>query len=127
MAVRTHRGAACHEDAVHPERCTLRQRAQLQRVRHARETLRDTGNEVNVFLIGDAVCCAKSGQRGPQGCYDAESMLQILARHGAGIAVCGTCIDARGFADTDLTAGTQRGSMAVLADWTAWADKVIVF
>lgn len=32
-------------------------------IRYARELLRNTGNEVNVFLIGDAVSCAKSGQR----------------------------------------------------------------
>jgi uncharacterized protein involved in oxidation of intracellular sulfur len=98
-------------------------------IRHARELLKnqEAGNEVRVFLIGDAAACAKAGQKVPQGYYNIESMLQILVRHGAGIAVCGTCIDARGIADTDLVAGAVRGSMALLAEWTGWADKVVVF
>ena len=54
-------------------------------------------------------------------------MLERAAHHGAGIGVCGTCLDARGIADTDLVKGGHRGSMAELAAWTAWADKVIVF
>ena len=98
-------------------------------LRLARELLKDTakGAELRVFLVGDAAACAKSGQKVPQGYYNAESMLQMLVRHGAKIAVCGTCIDARGIADTDLVAGAVRGSMALLAEWTGWADKVVVF
>lgn len=98
-------------------------------IRHARELLKskEAGNEVHVFLIGDAAICAKSGQKVPQGYYNIESMLQMLVHHGAEIAVCGACMDARGIADTELTIGALRGSMAMLADWTGWADKVIVF
>ena len=98
-------------------------------IRLARELLKDqaAGNEVRVFLIGDAASCAKAGQKVPQGYYNIESLLQILVRHAAQIGVCGTCIDARGIADADLLDGGRRGSMAMLAEWTAWADKVIVF
>lgn len=98
-------------------------------IRHARELLKnqEAGNEVHVFLIGDAASCAKSGQKVPQGYYNVESMLQMLIRHGAQIAVCGTCLDARGIADTDLVTGALRGSMAMLDEWTGWADKVVVY
>ncbi len=98
-------------------------------IRHAREILKnkEAGNEVHVFLIGDAAACAKSGQKVPQGYYNVESMLQILVRHGAEIGVCGTCMDARGIADTELVSGAVRGNMAELGEWTAWADKVIVY
>ena len=98
-------------------------------IRHARELLKnpEAGNDVHVFLIGDAAACAKSGQKVPQGYYNVESMLQMLVRRDARIAVCGTCIDARGIADTDLLTGAERGSMALLAEWTDWADKVIVY
>jgi len=41
--------------------------------------------------------------------------------------VCGTCMDARGIADSELTQGAQRGSLSQLTDWTSWADKVLVF
>lgn len=98
-------------------------------IRYARELLKNTdaGNEARVFLIGDAAACAKAGQKVPQGYYNIESMLQILVRHGGGVAACGTCLEARGIADTDLATGAVRGSMALLAEWTGWADKVIVF
>ena len=98
-------------------------------VRLARELLKDktAGNEVKVFLIGDAAACAKANQKVPQGYYNIGQMLEMAAHHGAGIGVCGTCLDARGIADTDLVKGGHRGSMAELAAWTAWADKVIAF
>jgi uncharacterized protein involved in oxidation of intracellular sulfur len=98
-------------------------------LRLARELLKDkaAGNEVRVFLIGDAASCAKSGQKVPQGYYHVESFLKMLPKLGAEIGVCGTCMDARGLTDTELIEGGQRGSMAQLAGWTAWADKVIVF
>ena len=98
-------------------------------IRHARELLKnkESGNEAHVFLMGDAAACAKSGQKVPQGYYNIESMLQMLVRQGAQIAVCGTCLDARGIADADLVNGATRGGMAVLAEWTGWADKVIVY
>jgi uncharacterized protein involved in oxidation of intracellular sulfur len=98
-------------------------------LRLARELLKDPakGNEVRVFLIGDAAACAKSGQKVPQGYYHIESFLKMIVRGKGDIAVCGTCIDARGIQDADLVEGSHRGSMAELAEWTMWADKVIVF
>ncbi len=41
------------------------------------------GEEVKVFLIGDAASCAKAGQKVPQGYYNVETMLRATARHGA--------------------------------------------
>ena len=96
-------------------------------IRHARELLKGAGVEVRVFLMADAAACAKTGQKVPQGYYNIASMLEILLRHGAAVAACGTCMDARGIADTDLLSGAVRGSMALLAEWTGWADKVIVY
>ncbi len=98
-------------------------------LRYARELLKhgEGTNEVRMFLIGDAAACAKAGQKVPQGYYNIESMLQMLMRHGAGVAACGSCMDARGITDVDLVTGAARGSMALLAEWTGWADKVMVF
>ena len=36
-------------------------------------------------------------------------------------------MDARGLRDDELIEGTTRGTLAQLADWTAEADKVLVF
>ncbi len=98
-------------------------------IRLARELLKDkdAGAEVRIFLIGDASSCAKNNQKVPQGYYNIGQMLEMAARHGTEIAVCGTCLDARGIADADLATGARRGTMADLADWSAWADKTIVF
>jgi uncharacterized protein involved in oxidation of intracellular sulfur len=98
-------------------------------IRLARELLKkpEAGNEVRVFLMGDAASCAKNNQKVPQGYYNIGDMLVMVARRQAEIGVCGTCMDARGIANTDLIEGALRGTMAELAQWTEWADKVIVF
>jgi uncharacterized protein involved in oxidation of intracellular sulfur len=36
-------------------------------------------------------------------------------------------MDARGLGDTELVEGTRRSSLEELAEWTLWADRVIVF
>jgi len=38
---------------------------------------------VRIFLIGDGVQCAASGQDTPQGYYNVERMIRSLAAHGA--------------------------------------------
>ena len=81
---------------------------------------------VRVFLLGDAVGCARAGQKVPEGYYNLQLMLGKLARQGE-VGVCGTCMDARGVLDTDLIEGAPRSTLAQLADWTATADKVLVF
>ena len=98
-------------------------------LRLARELLKDSaaGNEVKIFLIGDAASCAKGGQKVPQGYYSIEGLLHGVTARGAEVGVCGTCMDARGLADTDLAKDCRRGNLAELAAWTAWADRVIVF
>jgi uncharacterized protein involved in oxidation of intracellular sulfur len=85
------------------------------------------GEEVRLFLIGDAAACAKHGQKTPNGFYNIESMLKGIAAHGAEIAVCGSCMDARAIDAGDLMPGSMRGSMEVLTSWTREAEKVIVF
>ena len=85
------------------------------------------GEQVRVFLIGDAAACAKHNQKVPQGYYNLEVMLGAVTRRGGEVGVCGSCMDARGIADEDLAAGTRRSSMDELTDWTLWADRVVTF
>ena len=85
------------------------------------------GEQVRVFLIGDAAACAKAGQKVPQGYYNLGDMLGMVARRNAEIGVCGTCMDARGMTDGELVEGARRGTMVQLTEWTVWADKVLVF
>lgn len=88
---------------------------------------RRAGEEVKVFLIGDAASCAKANQKVPQGYYNLEVMLRAAANHGAEVGVCGTCMDARGITEPELAEGTHRGTLEQLADWSLWADKLLVF
>ena len=85
------------------------------------------GEEVKVFLMGDAASCAKAGQNVPQGYYNLGRMLQMVSQHRGEVGVCGSCMEARGLADPDLIQGSRRSSMEELTDWTLWADRVLVF
>jgi uncharacterized protein involved in oxidation of intracellular sulfur len=53
-------------------------------------------------------------------------MLGKVLRKGE-VMLCGTCMDARGIREEELIDGAKRGTLAQLADWTAEADKVLVF
>lgn len=86
-----------------------------------------SGEEVKVFLIGDASACAKKQQKVAAGFYNIEIMLTAAAHRGAEIGVCGSCMDARGIGDGELADGARRGTLEQLADWSAWADKALVF
>ena len=88
---------------------------------------RKDGNEVRLFLIGDAAAAVHRQQKVPQGFYNLETMLGAVVRHGGLIGVCGTCMDARGIAADDLLEGAHSSSLDELTDWTAWADKALVF
>lgn len=81
---------------------------------------------VRVFLLADAVTCAKTGQKVPEGYYNVQLMLRKLLHKGE-LAICGTCTDARGMAEAEILEGVKRSSLNQLADWTIEADKVIVF
>ncbi len=84
------------------------------------------GVQLRVFLMADAVACAKAGQKVPEGYYNVSLMLGKVLRRGE-LALCGTCMDARGLMEADIIEGARRSTLAELADWTAAADKVLVF
>jgi uncharacterized protein involved in oxidation of intracellular sulfur len=83
--------------------------------------------EVKIFLMADGASCAKSGQTVPSGYYSLERMLKIFRAKGGETGVCGTCMDARGLREEELVEGARRSTLEELADWTIWADKVLVF
>jgi uncharacterized protein involved in oxidation of intracellular sulfur len=85
------------------------------------------GAELRVFLIGDAVACAKTGQKVPSGYYNTQTMLGAVVRHGGAVGVCGSCIDARGIVENELIEGTRRSTLDELTAWTLEAEKVLTF
>lgn len=83
--------------------------------------------QLRVFLMGDAVGCALSGQQTPEGYYNLARMLKgLIARH-AEVGLCGTCLDTRGLASAKFVEGAERSTMDELAEWVTWADRVLTF
>jgi uncharacterized protein involved in oxidation of intracellular sulfur len=93
-------------------------------LRLARQLGKMEGETVRIFLMGDAVACAKSGQKVPEGYYNAGDMVRMV---GGDVGLCGTCMDARGMAIDQVVEGARRSTLKELAEWTAAADKVLVF
>jgi uncharacterized protein involved in oxidation of intracellular sulfur len=96
-------------------------------VRLAGSLAKREGVIVRLFLMGDAVGCAVTGQKLPNGYYHLERMITSAVRHGTLVGCCGTCMDARGIADERLIEGCARSTMDELTDWTVWAEKVLIF
>lgn len=84
------------------------------------------GVELRLFLLGDAVSCAVAGQQLAEGHYHLDRMIKPLVRRGQ-VAVCGTCMDARGLREKQLVEGAGRSNLEDLTDWTMWSDKTLVF
>ena len=75
------------------------------------------GVEIKIFLMGDAVTAAVTGQTVPAGYYNAQIMLAAPIRRGAAAGVCGTCMAARGVQESQWVDGVHRSNMDKLTDW----------
>lgn len=84
-------------------------------------------DQLRIFLMGDAAACAKGGHNVPQGFYNINRMLRVVTLKEVPVGVCGSCMDARGITEAELEEGTKRSSLDELAEWTTWAQKVMVF
>ncbi|MFT3895273.1 MAG: DsrE family protein [Anaerolineales bacterium] len=51
-------------------------------MRHAMNLVKREGVQVKVFLVADAVFCARKDQKTPEGYYNIERMLKSLAKRG---------------------------------------------
>lgn len=82
---------------------------------------------VTVFLMADAVGAAKRGQKTPDGYYSLERMVKRLVMAPHRVLLCGTCMDARALAESELVDGAARSTMDELAHETLISDKTLVF
>ncbi len=87
----------------------------------------ELATEITIFLMADAVACAKKSQKTPDGYYNLERMLKRFTTGAHKLLLCGTCMDARGLAESELLDGARRSSMDELARATVAADKVVVY
>jgi uncharacterized protein involved in oxidation of intracellular sulfur len=86
----------------------------------------DPSIQLSVFLMADAVLCAKAGQSTPDGYYNLGRMIRSVVNQ-AQVFLCGVCLDARGIGEEELVENTARSTMPQLAQLTLDADKVLVF
>jgi len=89
----------------------------------------DTGNEVRLFLMNDAVDMAREVCRPPEG-YDQDlaQMLKELIARGVAVKVCGTCMARCGiYKNQPYFDGAMKSTMPELAEWVVDSDKVLSF
>ena len=96
-------------------------------LRHAHAVAKVPETHVKLFLMADAVQCARQGQVVPQGYYNMERMVALAIRQDAEVGASGSCMDARALTDSGLIGGVHRSSMDELSHWTVWADKILVY
>jgi uncharacterized protein involved in oxidation of intracellular sulfur len=67
------------------------------------------------------------GQKTPEGYYNIERLVKRLALAPHRVLLCGSCMDARALAKSDLVDGAQRSTMDELARETLAADRTLLF
>ncbi len=91
--------------------------------------LSETGQEVKIFLMNDAVDMARDVCRPPEN-YDQDlsQMLKDLISQSVTVKVCGTCMSRCGiYKNHPYFDGAEKSTMAALAEWVIDSDKVITF
>ncbi len=78
------------------------------------------GNDVKVFLMGEAVEC--SGLKDNK--YNVDEQLNHFIDLGGTILACGTCLTSRKLSGTDTC---PISTMQDCLDMVLWADKVVTF
>jgi len=79
-----------------------------------------TGNEVKVFLMGEAVEC--EGLQHEK--YNVGEQLKLFISTGGEILACGTCLKSRQLNGSD---SCPLATMTDCVNMVIWADKVVTF
>jgi uncharacterized protein involved in oxidation of intracellular sulfur len=91
--------------------------------------LRETGQDVRIFLMNDAVDLARDVLLKPD-TYDQDlvQMLKELIGKGIVVKVCGTCMTRCGIhKNKPYFPGAEQSTMAQLAAWVVESDRVVSF
>jgi Uncharacterized conserved protein involved in intracellular sulfur reduction len=92
-------------------------------------SLLESGADVRIFLMNDAVDMARDVCKPPEG-YDQDlsQMLRDLIGRGVPVKVCGTCMARCGlYKNHPYFEGAEESTMKQLAVWVTESDKVISF
>ena len=83
-------------------------------------TAKKLGNEVKVFLMGEAVEC--EGMTHEK--YNVDEQLKLFVSIGGEILACGTCLKSRQLNGSE---NCPVSTMVDCVDMVSWADKVVTF
>ena len=83
-------------------------------------TARKQGNDVKVFLMGEAVEC--DGLTHEK--YNVDEQLKLFVAVGGEILACGTCLKSRQLSGTDAC---PISTMIDCVNMVTWADRVVTF
>ncbi|MCK9454074.1 DsrE family protein [Sulfurimonas sp.] len=93
------------------------------------DTLHKNGEDVNIFLMNDAVDLARDKSMKPQSYdYDLVDMLKKMYADGVKLQACGTCNARCGiFKNEPYFDENISSTMQILAEWVIKSDKVLTF
>jgi uncharacterized protein involved in oxidation of intracellular sulfur len=83
-------------------------------------TAKKMGNDVKVFLMGEAVECEGLIHEK----YNVDEQLKLFVASGGEIQACGTCLKSRQLNETD---NCPLSTMIDCVNLVIWADKVVTF
>lgn len=83
-------------------------------------TAKKTGNEVKVFLMGEAVECEGLTHEK----YNVDEQLQAFVKIGGEILACGTCLKSRQLNETEAC---PISTMVDCVNMVTWAERVVTF
>lgn len=93
------------------------------------EKLFEAGQEIQIFLMNDAVDMARDMSKPPEG-YDQDlsRMLKDLITRQIPVKVCGTFMARCGiYKNRPYFEGAEKSTMTELAEWVVHTDKIITF
>ena len=83
-------------------------------------TAKKKGNEIKVFLMGEAVECEGLTHEK----YDVDEQLRTFSQSGGVILACGTCLKSR---NLDGSSACPISNMNDCVEMVEWADRVVSF
>lgn len=87
--------------------------------------LQKKNEQINVFLMSDAIFCGLNNQETPDGYYNIGRMIKLLINKGGKVLVCKTCMEARGITENSFIEGVVKGNMEMLSEWVLQSEKII--
>lgn len=84
-------------------------------------------DKVRVFLINEGTDTGRKELAPPENFFNLAEMLAEVAKEGAEVLYCKTCIDRCGIGGGEMIDEIKPGSMALLYEWIGDSDKVVTF